>query len=252
MSIIKLLTFLFFSINLPFSFGHEDESRVALEPEIVTAQAGKVLYQFQLVDTKTNALVTDNALNITHEKKLHFLAYDPALKEFQHVHPEFDGKLWNVELNFSVNGEYWVWAQGELASDREEFSSSNRIKVAGGTLAWPMPPVLGDIRMGTSENSKVELSNKKLIAGKMSMLMVKFSRTDGSAPQIETYLGAFAHIVAVPDDGDSLIHVHPMADSDPNQGMIHATFPRPGDYRIWIQFIDGGNLKVIPLSVKVF
>lgn len=252
MNMMKFLTFVIFLINPLISFAHGDESRVALEPEMMAVQAGKVHYQFQLVDTKSNSLVTDNDLDITHEKKLHFFIFDPALKEFQHVHPEFDGKLWNVELNFSVNGDYWVWAQAELAIDKEEFTSSNRIKVTGGTSAWPTPPVLGDIRMGTSGVSKVELSKTKLVAGKMVMLMIKFSRTDGSVPQIEPYLGAFAHIVAVPDDADSLIHVHPMNDDNPNQGMIHATFPRAGDYRIWIQFIDGGNLKVIPLSVKVF
>lgn len=231
---------------------HGDESRVALEPEIQKASAGKVIYQFQLVDTKNNKLITDQDLNISHEKKLHFMAYDPSLKEFQHVHPEFDGKLWNVELNFSVDGNYWVWAQGELSIDKEEFTSSNRLDISGGAPAWPMPPDLSDVRTGVSGISKVEISNNKIVAGKMTMLMVKLTRTDGTDAQIQPYLGAFAHVVAVPEDGDALMHVHPMDGAKPNEGMIHATFATAGEYRLWIQFDDGGDLKTIPLSIKVF
>jgi hypothetical protein len=42
-----------------------------------------------------------------------------------------------------------------------------------------------------------------------------------------------------------------MDTSNPNQGMLHATFPHKGAYRLWIQFIDGGQLRTVPLSVKV-
>ena len=251
MKFFKSISLLLMFVGLN-ALAHDVESRVSLEPENTTAIAGKTIYQFQLVDTKLNKLITDADLTISHEKKLHFLAYDPSLNEFQHVHPEFDGKMWSVELNFSVSGNYWVWVQGELAVDSEEFSASNRLMVSGGANAWPTPPVLPDNRTGVLGNSKVELSKSKIVAGKMVMIMVKFTRTDGTQPNIEPYLGAFAHVVAVPEDGDSLMHVHPMAGSNPNEGMIHATFPEAGNYRLWIQFIDGGNLKVIPLSVQVF
>ena len=49
----------------------------------------------------------------------------------------------------------------------------------------------------------------------------------------------------------SQYHVHPMEGSDANSGMLHATFPSAGDYRVWIQLIDHGVLKTIPLSVTV-
>ncbi len=83
------------------------------------------------------------------------------------------------------------------------------------------------------------------------MLDLKFTRTDGTSAVITPYLGALAHVVATPTDGDSLIHVHPMDGNQPNEGMLHVTFPTAGMHRLWIQFIDGGNLKTIPLVVKV-
>ncbi len=234
------------------SWGHGGgESRIALEPDVMSMSAGSAKYKFQLIDTETNKLIGDQDLNVAHEKKLHLIIYDPSLQEFQHVHPEFDGTMWVVDTQFSVDGNYWIWAQGELASDGEEFSSSNKLDITGGTSAWPTPPVLGDQRTGTSGTSAIELSKTKLVAGKMAMLDLKMTRTDGTTPQIEPYLGAFAHIIATPSDGDALIHVHPIG-TGPSQGMLHTTFPAAGEYRLWIQFIDDGNLKTIPLSVKVF
>lgn len=234
------------------SFGHGgEEGLIALEPDVTSMSAGTAPYKFQLINTETNQLIGDQNLNISHEKKLHLIIYDPSLKEFQHVHPEFDGKMWSADVQFAFNGNYWVWAQGELSADGTEFSSPTRLAVTGGSTAWPSPPTLTDIRNGSLGVSAIELSKSKLMAGKMAMLDLKMSRTDGSTPQLTPYLGAFAHIIATPVDGDSLIHVHPVS-TGPSQGMIHAMFPDAGMYRLWVQFIDGGSLKTIPLSVEVF
>lgn len=231
---------------------HEEDRRVALEPEsALPIESEAPVYRFQLLDTKTKQLLRAEDLEISHEKKLHFLAYDSALKEFQHLHPEFDGNYWVVDLRFALSGTYWFWAQGVL-KDGEEFSAPVDTSVSlSNKPGRPLPPKLTDARSGVSGVSKVTLSYTKLSAGKMAMLTVKVGRTDGSKPKVTPYLGAFAHVIAVTDDADSLIHVHPMDGSKPEEGMLHATFPRAGFYRLWIQFMDDGDLKTIPLSVRV-
>lgn len=241
------------TLALPaISTAHESENRVEIEMETPTNLGpGKAVVEFQLVDTKESRVLTPSDLNVTHEKKLHLFTYDSALKEFQHVHPEFDGKVWTVEVSYQVSGDYFLWTQGELGSDSEEFTSFVKLHVDGGLPAWPSPPSLSDQRVGAVNGSVATLSPGLLRAGRMAMLTLTFTREDGSPAQITPYLGAFAHIVATPDDGDSLIHTHPMNGSKPNEGMIHATFPRAGFYRIWVQFVDGGTLKTIPLSVEV-
>ena len=83
------------------------------------------------------------------------------------------------------------------------------------------------------------------------MLTYTVSRNDGTQPEVTPYLGANAHVIVVSPDGDNLIHAHPMDDKNSNTGMMHVTFPSQGDYRIWIQIIDAGVLKVVPLSVTV-
>jgi hypothetical protein len=250
--IVHLVFLMSVAINST-AFAHDDQaSRVDLESEISqSVSAGKVKYTFQLVDNQTNRVISDSDLLVTHERKLHLLAYDPALKEFQHVHPEYDGKVWSVELEFAVNGNYWIWAQGELADGKEDFSSATRLMVTGGQAEWPSPE-LTDMRTGSDGHSTVQLEATRLVAGQMAMLTVVLGRNDGSEPEITPYLGAFAHVIVTPQDGDSLIHVHPMNGENANEGMLHVTFPAAGLYRLWIQYLDGGELKVVPLSVEVF
>lgn len=236
-----------------FAFAHDPgEARIVIEAEnSLPIVVNAAPYEFQLVDTELNKVVSDADLAISHEKKLHFLVYDPALREFQHVHPSFNGRVWTVDLKFAVSGNYWLWAQGEL-NDGTEFSTSARAAVALSAPAWPMPPHLSDIRVGIDGASIATLSAQRLVAKSSAMLKLTFTRSDGSAAQITPYLGAFAHVLIVTDDGDSLIHAHPMNGAKPNEGMLHVSFPQAGMYRIWVQFLDASQLKTVALSVQVF
>lgn len=241
------------AVMLSPAWAHDPtESRVAIELESKDrVDSGTIKVEFQLVDTKLKKVVTDANLNVTHEKKLHMFMFDPALVEFRHEHPTFANGKWSVSVTLPVDGKYWLWVQGELSADKSEFTSSSRISVTHGRPANSSPPRLGDVRVGTAGVAKVTLTPDALRVGKMAMPDLIFSRTDGAAPVLTPYLGELAHVVAVIDDGDELVHVHPMNHGKPNTLMMHVVFPAAGEYRLWVQFIEHGELKVVPLSVRV-
>lgn len=227
-----------------------EEARVVIESESQSSfQAGSFEYAFQLIDTTMKKVVTEKDLLENQTKKMHMIVYDPSLKEFTHVHPIFDGKIWKVTLNLPVNGNYFVWSQGQLL-DKTEFSASTRVQVVNGK-AENTPASLGDVRKVTVGQTTIELGNAKLKVGKMAMLDFKVTRVDGQTPVMAPYLGALAHVIATPTDGDELIHVHAQATSKPNSGMLHVTFPVEGEFRLWVQFIEHDELLVMPLSVVV-
>ena len=227
------------------------EPTIVIEPELSeTVSTNSYTYRFQLFDTVKNKAVKEADLEIANERILHFISYDPALKEFEHVHPTFDGTYWSVALNFPASGKFWLWTQGKITGG-VEFSTPSRIEVLVHQPAWPAPPRLTDVRQGSDGTSKAVLGNQALKAGRMAMLDLKFLRNDGSTPQITPYLGALAHVMAVTGDADSLTHIHALNGSKPNEGMLHVTFPSKGFYRLWVQFMDGGVLKMVLLSVKV-
>src|SRR5438445_6138810 len=92
--------------------------------------AGKSIYSFKLFDEQNKTNILDRDLTVSNTKKLHFIAYDAALRELNHVHPDFDGKNWNVELTLPVDGNYFFWVQGQL-DDGTEFSSVTQAEVVG-------------------------------------------------------------------------------------------------------------------------
>ena len=227
-----------------------EESRITIEPEIQGSyNSGSIQYAFQLFDSQTKKTLSDKDLVETHTKLLHFIAYDSSRNEFNHEHPAFDGKVWSVALKFDVNGTYFFWAQGEL-HDGTKFSTFVNAQVINGKPEIPVV-ALSEKRKATVNLTTLTLDKTKLKAGSSAMVNFKITREDGLKPELTPYLGALAHVIAVSPDGDELIHVHPMAGSTPDTGMIHATFPSEGDYRIWVQLIDRGELKTIPLAVTV-
>lgn len=247
-NILYAVVFIFIST---LAIAHEGEGgRVSLESEVQgDLSAGSIRYEFQLFDEQLQTTITDKAMVETHTKLLHIIVYDASKNIFNHEHPEFNGKTWTAYLDLPVAGNYFIWAQGQL-QDGTEFSTFTKIQVVGGKPESPVIP-LGDHRKGTDKLTVLELDKIKLKAGKMAMIKFKISREDNQSPQISPYLGALAHVIAVSPDGDELIHVHPMEGDSPNTGMIHATFPSEGDYRMWVQLRDRGELKTIPLSVTV-
>jgi len=238
----------FFYSSSTFAHGNTEE-RVLLEPvEEGVMQAGNVSIAFDLFDKKQKKNLSDAELNISHEKRLHVFLFDPALKEYRHEHPTFNGKNWVVNAALPRNGRYWIYAQGVLSIDGEEFTSSNRIVVNAG-LAANKPVPLADNRKGADGLSQLTLPAKKLKAKQAEMISLKIDRTDGSQPNVTEYLGALAHVLIVSEDGDTIIHAHPhVMGGGP---MIHTEFPAAGMYRVWTQFLDDGVLKTIPLAVKV-
>jgi len=238
-------------LTTTFAWAHGDgESRVTIEPEAQgNYNAGDIHYSFQLFDGQVNKALSDTDLVETHTKIMHFITYDSSKNEFNHVHPSFDGKVWSVDFKWTTNGVYFVWAQGQL-KDGTEFSTFVKTQVVNGSPEIPVA-ALGDHRKATNNQTTIELDKAPLKAGKMAMLNFKVTREDGQAVQITPYLGAFAHVIAVSPDGDELTHVHPMQGGSSNTGMLHATFPTEGDYRVWVQLMDRGELKTIPLSVTV-
>ncbi len=239
-------------ISLLFSIVYSLNAFSAIKIETNQQQvyaSEKIQYSFQLKDEKTSTLINDKNLKKTHTKLLHLVVFDSSLNEFNHVHPEFDGSNWIVDLKLPVNGSYILWVQGETTNG-VEFSINEFLQVQGGAPEIPVAS-LGDVRVGNDGITQLQLSPTKIKAGKMVMIEFEITHIDGTEPNLSPYLGAFAHVIATPLNGSELIHVHPMKGSEINSGILHATFPATGEYRLWIQFNDNKELKTIPLSVVV-
>lgn len=212
----------------------------------------KVSISFKLKNRVLDRYITDADLSVHHEKKLHFIFYDEALKVFKHVHPIYLGEdLWEVFADLSTNGDYHVWAQGELLLNETVFQAYNKFSVSGGAPANPKPLRWDEERNGVADSSIVKLSAEKIYAGQFNKLTFSFSRQGDAPPQLTQYLSAWAHVIMVPLSGDKIIHVHTMDLTPDFKLTAHITPDDLGDHRLWIEFIDGGVLKAVPLALKI-
>lgn len=233
-----------------FLWAHDEDPRVSIESEMSSVQsAGVIDYKFQLVDDKLKKEIKPENLVETHTKLLHLISYDSARVEFIHEHPEYIEGQWQAKINFKSNGTYFIFLQGQL-DDGDEFSAYIKIQIVNGLKENEIKP-LSEVRKFQIDNTIFEFENRVIKAKKMLTLNYKISRSDGSAAQVEPYLGANAHVIAVAPDADSIVHVHPMDGAEAITGMIHASFPMAGDYRVWVQIIESGKLLTFPLVFKV-
>ena len=67
--------------------------------------------------------------------------------------------------------------------------------------------------------------------------------------ELEKYLGSNAHIVFIGQDDKEYLHVHPEANEFPIHA--HSMVPKPGIYRMWLQFQTNGKVHTADFIVKV-
>ena len=76
---------------------------------------------------------------------------------------------------------------------------------------------------------------------------------------LQRYLGAFGHAMMLSEDMTEHVHAHPeemLEGTTITEGggpdlVFHALFPKPGHYRIWLQFQRNNTLSTVPFTVRV-
>ncbi len=119
----------------------------------------------------------------------------------------------------------------------------------------------------TDDGYEVELSGADAVAGEESELTFAVSR-DGEPVEVEPYLGANGHLVALREGDLAYLHVHPIEaggdhGSEPEHGAepAHAgagepiafatEFPSDGRYGLFLQFKADGEVHTAAFTADV-
>ncbi|MGV0811592.1 hypothetical protein ABQF34_06485 [Mycolicibacterium boenickei] len=191
--------------------------------------------RFRIVDG-AGAPVTDYVES--HEKLLHLIVVRKDLAAYQHVHPVLDDNgTWSVPLDLAQPGDYRVFADFVPASGRAATLDAD-MNVAGTYRPQPLP---APATTATVDGYTVTLGGVAK-AGQPSELMLTVSRDGKPVTDLQPYLGAYGHLVAVRAADLEYLHVHPMSDAaDPAtapgpQIAFHTTLPSAGSYRLFLDF----------------
>jgi hypothetical protein len=95
-----------------------------------------------------------------------------------------------------------------------------------------------------------------LIAGRQEMFRMRLFDAESRLPvrDLEPFLGAPAHALIISEDLVDAAHSHPLEEySRPNGPDIvfDAVFPRPGMYKLWVQFQRHGRVALVSFTLPV-
>ncbi|MDA3630939.1 hypothetical protein [Saccharopolyspora oryzae] len=212
-------------------------------PETARLVAGEAAdYRFRILGPGGTAVTS---LAEVHGKKIHLIVVRRDLTRFWHVHPvEVGGGTWSVPLDLVEAGEYRVFVdfQPEGAAG---LTLGADLAVAGDYQPRPVPEVAA---VSEVDGYEVVL-NGELVAGQANPLTLEVRRGGAPVTDLQPYLGAYGHLVALRLGDLAYLHVHP--DGSPDDGAtlpgpevaFHAAVPGPGTYRLFLDFKHAGAVR---------
>ncbi|GAA2771974.1 hypothetical protein GCM10010521_57440 [Streptomyces rameus] len=186
-----------------------------------------------------------------HGKELHLILASRDLTVYRHLHPTraSDG-TWSTPVELSKAGSYRVFADfkpegGAAVTLGTDLAAAGTYKPA----ALPEHNVTADI-----DGYEVKLKGD-LIPGRARELTLTVTKDGKPVQDLQPYLGAYGHLVALRSGDLAYLHVHP--NGEPGDGKTQsgpevsftATAPSVGAYRLFLDFQHQGKVRTAAFTV---
>lgn len=189
-----------------------------------------------------------------HDKELHLIVASRDLLTYRHLHPTraADG-TWSVPVDLPRAGGYRVFADFTPAKKgAENLTLGADLAVSGSYRPQELPPADRTARV---DGYDVELTGT-LKPGRASELGLRVSRDGKPVTDLQPYLGAYGHLVALRAGDLAYLHVHPHG--EPGDGRTEpgpevsftATAPSGGSYRLFLDFKHDGVVRTAAFTVR--
>ena len=198
-----------------------------------------------------------------HERDLHLIVASRDLNWFAHVHPVRDGTgHWTVALRLPAPGPFRAFADfaategpvsrsggrsGPVLTLGVDLTSPGEYR----PLPWPAPAAAALV-----DGYTVTLAGAPTHPGDAEITL-NVAREGRPVTNLDPYLGAYGHVVALRAGDLAYLHVHP--DGEPGDGRTRPGsdvrfglhLPRAGDYRLFFDFQHEGIVHTAAFSVSV-
>ena len=190
------------------------------------------------------------AFDVEHDKRMHLIVVRRDTAGFQHVHPVMDHDgTWRIHLTGVQPGSYRAFA---------DFTpTGGEGTTLGVDLAVPgafEPAAYGPSRVARVDGYEVRLDGD-LVAGQTSKVTLTVTKDGAPVTDLQPYLGAYGHLVALRTGDLAYLHVHP--DGEPGDGKtapgpavtFYAEVPTATTYRLFLDFQHGGTVRTAEFTV---
>jgi hypothetical protein len=190
--------------------------------------------------------------DVEHDKELHFIVVRRDLAGYQHLHPTraADG-TWSVPLQLAAAGDYKAFADFTPAGG-SPLTLAVDLHAAGTYAPAPLPP---PSRTATVDGYTVTLDGHAH-AGEASELTLRITRDGRDVTDLDPYLAAYGHLVALRVGDLAYLHEHP--EGAPGDGhtlpgpevSFSAQLPTVGTYRLFLDFSHAGRVHTAEFTVE--
>lgn len=213
-------------------------------------EAGKSVNLSFTPKNKDNANVSV-PLDVEHEKKIHLILVSDNLSWFDHIHPEYqtDGS-YVVGETFPNGGKYILYADYKPTGGMNQLEKIE-VEVEGKQISpksyttAKTTAASGDYAVTLKPDGTAFLSHEGIhFDGVVTKKGKAFDVND-----LQSYLGAKGHMVGIHVQTKEYIHLHPAVEN--GKLHFHTTFPEPGMYRAWLQFMAEDMLHTVDFTLNV-
>jgi hypothetical protein len=190
-------------------------------------------FAFAIVD---RAGATVRAFDVEQARRMHLVVVREDLAAFQHVHPtQTPSGTWTVALRLPSAGVYRAYA--DFTSNGRRHTPSAELLAPGPFARRPLPAAAATAR---TDGYDVTLRTRG-----RSGLTFTVRRDGRPVADLQPYLGARGHLVALRAADLAYAHVHPLATATATApGVIAFSIAgtRSGTHRVFLQFRHRGRV----------
>ncbi|SDI77994.1 hypothetical protein SAMN05192558_11295 [Actinokineospora alba] len=214
----------------------------ALVPTTTTLPAGAAQPFSFRVTGPGGRTVTD--FEVAHEKELHLIVVRRDTAGYQHVHPvrAADG-IWSVPLELTQPGSYRVFADfvprgGSPLTLGVDVMVPGEFQPIAPKESWLAKVDGYEVRIGGD-----------LIAGHASKLTATVTKDGRPVADLQPYLGAYGHMVALRGGDLAYLHVHAETGAPGPEVAFVAEVPSEGTYRVFLDFKHGEVVRTAEFTL---
>ena len=212
-----------------------------------TPAAGRTRLDFQVLTSSGRPLLDYTR---EHEKDLHLIVVRRDLTGFQHVHPRLDRSTgtWSVDVRLTPG--VWRVVADLVPAGWEGITLADDVSVAGDFTPAALPADDRVAKVGTDAGTYTVTLTGDTAPGASTVLTTRIELDGEPVSDLEPYLGAHGHLVAMRAGDLGYLHVHP-EEGPAGPGIDFATaFPEPATYRLFLDFQHRGQVHTAAFTVE--
>lgn len=241
--------------------GHDDGGHAVAEATGLTARAdgftlaladrtlpaGRTRLDFRVLTSSGRPLLDYTR---EHEKDLHLIVVRRDLTGFQHVHPRLDRATgtWSVDVRLTPGT--WRVIADLVPEGWDGITLADDVAVGGEFAPASLPSDDRTAELETDEGTYTVTLEGDTAPGAATVLTTRVELDGVLVTDLEPYLGAHGHLVALRAGDLGYLHVHP-EEGAPGPGIDFATaFPEPATYRLFLDFQHRGTVRTAAFTVE--